>query len=82
MTQAEKIQSFLIEYLSNNTIQVSALVTALLTLWITVIIITNLIRKRKKRKTLKESAEYVLLQITQTPHTETQMSEMEQIRLF
>ncbi len=62
--------------------QVFTLAAILLFIWITVAIITNLIRKKQKRKTLKESAEYMLLQITQTPHTDTEMSEMEQIRLF
>ena len=62
--------------------QVIGLVAALFFLWIISIIITRIANKKKKKKTLKESAEYILLQITQTPHAETQMSEIEQIRLF
>lgn len=82
MTQLEKIQSFLTTYFSNNTVQVVSLIAALSSIWLAATIITHFIRKKKKKKTLKESAEYLLLQITQTPHTDTQMSEMEQVRLF
>ena len=82
MTQIEKVQSFLTEYVTNSTAQVVTLAVVLLMTWIVVTVITNLVQKKRKKKVLKESAEYALLQITQTPHTETQMSEMEQVRLF
>ena len=82
MTQLEKIQSFLTTHLSNNTVQVVSLIAALSSVWLAATIIAHFVRKKNKKKTLKESAEYLLLQITQTPHTDTQMSEMEQIRLF
>ena len=82
MTQLEKIQSFLTTYFSNNTVQVVSLVAALSSVWLAATIVAHIVRKKNKKKTLKESAEYLLLQITQTPHTDTQMSEMEQIRLF
>ena len=82
MIQTEKIQSFLAAYISNNTVQVAALIAVLFFVWLTVTIIINIVRKKEKKKSLKESAEYILLQITQTPHTDNQMSEMEQIRLF
>ncbi len=82
MTQLEKIQSFLTTYFSNNTVQVVSLIAALSSIWLAATIITHFVRKKNKKKTLKESAEYLLLQITQTPHTDTQMSEMEQVRLF
>lgn len=82
MTQIEKIQSLLAGYVANNTAQVVTLAGTLLVVWIAAAVITRFVRKKQKRKELKESAEYILLQITQTPHTETQMSEMEQVRLF
>ena len=68
-------------FLSRN-VQVITLIAVLLFLWVITMIIVYYINKKKKKKTLKESAEYILLQISQTPHSDTQMSEMEQIRLF
>ena len=68
-------------FLSRN-VQVITLIAVLLFLWVITMIVAYYINKKKKKKTLKESAEYILLQISQTPHSDTQMSEMEQIRLF
>ena len=62
--------------------QALALGGALLLVWIVATVIAHIRKSAKKKKELKESAEYILLQITQTPHTDTQMSEMEEIRLF
>jgi len=68
--------------LAGRNAQVIILIAVILSLWVITMLFTRYINKKKKKKTLKESAEYILLQITQTPHTDTQMSEMEQIRLF
>ena len=69
-------------FFADRNMQAIALGGALLFFWIVVIIIGRIQKSAKKKKELKESAEYILLQITQTPHPDTQMSEMEEIRLF
>lgn len=39
-------------------------------------------KKKQKRKTIEAAAQYVLLQVIQTSHTETQPSGVEEVRLF
>ena len=76
------IENILQIFSSDRTVQMYALVAGILFVWTVVMIIAHISAKRKRKKHLRESAEYVLLQITQTPHSDAQMSEMEQVRLF
>ena len=78
MIQILAIQNFF----ADRNIQAVALAATLLFLWIVTLLFGRIRKNARRKKELKESAEYILLQITQTPHTDTQMSEIEQIRLF
>ena len=70
------------ELLLNRTTQLYALIVGLIASWILFTAIALFVDRKRKKKHLKESAEYVLLQITQTPHTDKELPEMEQVRLF
>ena len=79
MTQ---IQQALEGLLAGKTAQLYALVIGAFAIWAVFAVIASIVAGRKKKKHLKESAEYVLLQITQTAHSDEQMSDLEQVRLF
>lgn len=68
--------------LPSRTAQIVALIAGLFLIWLVSVIIAVFVNKKKRKKYLKESAEYVLLQITQTPHAEKELPEMERVRLF
>ena len=70
------------EIISSKTTQLYALITSVVCLWVIFLVIIKIINKGKRKKHLKESTEYTLMQIVQTPHANTQMSETEQVKLF
>ena len=76
------IEPFIQAILANKTYQIYTLGGILVLLWIATVGIKRAIDRKKDKKTLKEASRYVLLQITQTPHGEKQISEMEEIKLF
>ena len=73
----------LTEFFSIKTNQVYALVGGLVLVWLLFLVILRSAARRGQKKRLREASEYVLLQITQTPSPDgTQISEVEQVRLF
>ena len=72
----------MIPFLEDQTNQLYALIGGIVIIWIIVMAIIILAGKRKQRRVMREAAEYVPLQITQTSHGESDASGVEEVRLF
>ena len=71
-----------IDFLADKTIQLYILIASVLIVWILSLFAIWMIGRRNKRKELRAATEYVLLQVTQSSHADTKLSELEQVRLF
>ena len=76
------ITDMLPEFLLTKTGQVYTLIGGAVFLWALTLFTLWSVSKRKKKKDLQAAVEFVLLQVTQTAHSDTQLSEIERVRLF
>ena len=72
----------LTQILPTKAAQLVALVGGIVFLWAVIIGTMFAARKHARKKQLREATEYLLLQVTQTSHGDTQTSETEQVRMF
>ena len=74
--------SYIDSIVPNKMHQVGLLVGVLTTILLTILSLTTIVQKRNRRKTLRESTEYVLLQIIHTPQTAEKAPGLDEIHLF
>ncbi len=70
------------EFFSDKTHQLFALVAGFVLICIIMSVIAHFTKKKSKNKMMREATEYTLLQISQTAHTESPGSKIEEVQLF